>query len=243
MGKVVRWLGGSVLILSFVICCLSLPARAWGGPAPKKEVEEVRPGVFLIDNFESGSLRSPREWWTFDIRRAEIVSNISLTEGDKAVAAEVGKYSMFLNGEAKNWYAGGCGTYIAKENQDLSKYNSFQIDVYGNGESSGTLKIELFDDDNSNWQVEQDPAKSYAPIYDDKFVYDIRVDWSGWKRLTIPLNDFVDDNPKVGDDIWNPQQNGGSGGLLQLQFICLAGTPTGAVNYNPDNISLTVSEE
>lgn len=221
------------------------PVGAMGGPAPtpKEKVVTVKEGVLLIDDFESGSLKAPREWWTFDIRKAEIASNKTLTAGDKEVAGMVGNYSLLLQGDATNWYAGGCGTYLAKERQDLSKYNSLQLDIYGNGPGSGTVKIELFDDDNKNWQVEQDPARAYAPIYDDKYVYDIRVDWNGWKREIIPLDDFVDDNPGVGDDVWNPQQVGGSGGLLQMQFICIAGTEKGSVNYNVDNVSLTTEEE
>lgn len=226
-----------------VFLVMSSVAFALGGPAPEKKEKKAVEGVYVIDDFESGSLRSPQEWWTFDIKNASASSNSGLSRGDEKVAAEVGNYSLLLSGGASNWYAGGCGTYIAKENQDFSDYNSFQIDVYGNGPGSGTIKIELFDDDNKNWQVEQDPAKAYAPIYDDKFVYDIRVDWIGWRREIIPLDDFVDDNPGVGDDVWNPQQNGGSGGLLQIQFICLASKASGMVNYNLDNISLSVSEE
>lgn len=218
-----------------------------GGPAPEQG-EETQEGAgtmsaparaFVIDDFESGSLRAPREWWTFDIQKAAAVPNENLVAG----RYDTGEYSLLLSGPAKNWYAGGCGTYIAKEKQDLSGYDSFQIDIYGNGPGSGTLKIEIFDDDNNNWQVEQDPAKAYAPIYDDKYTYDVNVDWNGWKRLTILLDDFVDDNPRVGDDVWNPVQNGGSGGLLQIQFVCLASKATGSVNMNIDNVSLTVSEE
>jgi len=218
---------------------------AMGGPAPKKP-EEAKPPVvlaekvFLIDNFESGSLKSPREWWTFDIEKAQIASNKELKAGDEKVASQVGNYSLLLSGMAKNWYAGGCGTYLAKEKQDLSKYNYLSLDIYGNGPGSGTLKIELLDDDNNNWQVEQDPAKNYAPVYDDKFVYEVKVDWTGWKRVLIPIADFSDENPLIGDDIWNPYQLGGSGGLLQMQFICLASTDKGKVNYNVDNVMLTV---
>jgi hypothetical protein len=47
----------------------------------------------------------------------------------------------------------------------------------------------------------------------------------------------------VGDDIWNPQQRNGSGGLLQVQFVCIASTDTGIVNFNADNVSLSVSED
>ncbi|MEE8638303.1 MAG: hypothetical protein V3T21_04565, partial [Candidatus Margulisiibacteriota bacterium] len=212
----------------FVVLVFSSAAFAFGEPAPEKKPAAAPEGVYVIDDFESGSIRSPREWWTFDIQTAKTVSNQALTAGDKEVAAEVGNYSLQLKGDAANWYVGGCGTYIAKEKQDLSGYNSIQLDIYGNGPGSGTLKIELFDDDNRNWQVEQDSAKAYAPIYDDKLVYDIRVDWKGWRRELIPFDDFVDDNPRVGDDVWNPQQEGGSGGFLQIQFICIAAKSDGS---------------
>jgi hypothetical protein len=236
------------LVLSFVICHLSFVC-AMGGPAPQKQagggagsVLGPQNGNYLIDNFESGSLKQPREWWTFDINKAEVAPNSALKMGDEKVAAEVGNYSLLLSGPVKNWYAGGCGTYLAKEKQDLTKYNAFQADIYGNGPGSGTIKVELIDDDNNNWQVEQDPNKSYAPIYDDRFVYEIRVDWNGWKRVNIPFADFTDDNPGVGDDVWNPQQTGASGGLLQTQFICIGSTDKGTVNYNVDNVMLTTSE-
>lgn len=238
-----NWKLGFVICLVLGSCFLVIsPVLAMGGPAPKK-VEAplaVAEKVFLIDNFESGSLKSPREWWTFDIEKAECASNGGLTLGDPAVLKTVGNFSLLLSGPAKSWYAGGCGTYLAKEGQDLAKYTNLAVDVYGNGPGSGTVKVELIDDDNSNWQAEQDPAKGYAPVYDDKFTYEIRVDWSGWKRVSLPLADFVDENPMVGDDIWNPYQLGASGGLLQMQLICIATSDKGTVKYNLDNIALAV---
>lgn len=245
---------GFGICLVLVSCSLVIAPTevgAFGGPAPKKSVEAaVKPVVksvlgtnFVIDDFESGNLKSPQAWWTFDIAVAKPVANDKYKKGDKKVVANVGSYSLLFKGKAKNWYTGGAGTYLAKENVDLSQYNSFVLDVYGNGPGSGTLKIELLDDDNNNWQVEQDPAKAYAPVYDDKYVYDVVVDWKGWKKLTILFDDFVDDNANVGDDVWNPQQTDGSGGLLQLQFICLGAKDDGLVNINVDNIALSVSEE
>ncbi len=230
--------------VAMILCSFALVAAAgaMGGPAPKKPTTGptlLAEKVFLIDNFESGSIKSPREWWTFDIEKAEAVSNKDLKAGE---SLDVGNYSLLLSGPAKNWYAGGVGTYIAKENQDLSKYSNFSLDVYGNGPGSGTLKVELYDDDNRNWQAEQDPAKNYAPIYDDKWVYEVRVDWNGWKKVSIPFADFSDDNPMVGDDVWNPAQGGGSGGLLQLQFICIAGSDKGKINYNVDNVMLAAEK-
>lgn len=232
-----------VIVWSLVFGLWSLVV-AMGGPAPKRVSRGAgQAGVLLVDDFESGSLRAPREWWTFDIQKAEIENNKTLREGEEKVLGEAGNYSLGLEGTASNWYAGGCGTYLAKENQDLSKYNFLRLDIYGNGPGSGTLKSELYDDDNNNWQPEQDPSNNYVPVYDDKLVYDLSIDWEGWKRVYIPIADFADDNSGVGDDIWNPQQSGGSGGLLQLQFICIGGSDVGSINYNVDNIAFTVEEQ
>ena len=236
MKKVMFLIVGLLVVVSW-----SLPVIAMGGPTPPKSEGPATPvamaeKIFLIDNFESGSLKNPRDWWTFDISKAEASSN-------EKVAAAVGDYSMHLAGNAKNWYVGGVGTYIAKEGQDLSKYSFFSMDVYGYGPGSGTLKIELYDDDNGNWQIEQDQAKNFVPLYDDKWTYEVKIDWDGWKKVMIPLADFVDENPGVGDDIWNPAQTKGSGGLLQLQFVCLAGSDMGSINFNVDNVMLTVGEK
>jgi len=235
-----------ILITGF--CLIASMVLAMAGPAPdEKGMEQVGASVsqgssdsrmLLIDDFESASLRSPREWWVFDIETLEPVSNSALKIGDEESVEAIGSYSLKLKGKATNWYSGGCGTYIAKEHLDASRYNAFQIDIYGNGPGSGTLKVELFDDDNNNWQAEQDPSNNYLPIYDDKYITDIMVDWSGWRRIVIPFEDFVDDNAGVGDDIWNPAQTNGSGGLLQLQFVCIAPKSDGEVNFNIDNVSL-----
>jgi hypothetical protein len=239
---------GSVLVIVASLLLMA-PSGAMGGPAPQKpeaaKVEapiSLAEKVFLVDNFESGSIKSPREWWTFGLEKTEAVSNKELKGGDEMVVGEVGSFSLLLSGKAKNWYGGGCGTYLAKEGQDLSKYTTFQIDIYGNGPGSGSLKVELADDDNNNWQAEQDPANNYALTKDDKFAYEIKVDWTGWKRISVPLADFVDENPGVGDDIWNPQQTNGSGGLLQMQFVCLGSSEKGRINFNVDNVSLTTGK-
>ena len=243
------------VLSGFVFVFLVTAVLAMGGrPAGSPKVVEnatARPtelasilgaGTFLIDDFESGSLQSPKQWWTFDMQKVAVEGNSSLTDGDPGVVVKKGRYSQHLQGVCKNWYAGGVGVYFAKPDQDLSKFSTFQIDIFGNGEGSGTVKVELADDDNNNWQIEQDPSKSYAPIYDDKFVYNIVVDWQGWRHVVIPFNDFVDDNPGVGDDIWNLQQSRGSGGLLQLQLVCLGAKDNSNINFFFDNIQLGENE-
>ena len=213
-------------------------AYGFGGPAPSGGGNQSN--LNMIDDFEDGDYLNNPVWWTFDNVSAKIVDNSKYQNGDSVSLAEIKKYSLNISGSCTDWYCGGVGSYIAKKNVDMSRYNTFQMDVYGNGPGSGTIKIELYDDDNSNWQIEQDPKKSYAPLYDDQWVYNLVVDWRGWKRVSIPIADFTDQNPGVGDDIWNPDQNGGSGGLVQMQMVFIGPKRSGSVRMNIDNVSFAV---
>lgn len=174
--------------------------------------------ALLIDNFSAKSLKAPVEWWVFDCK------------------PDVSKGNLAIKGQAKSWYAGGVGTYIAKENQDLSQFNAIKLDIIGNG--GGNLKIELADDDNGNWDYEQNVPKGFIPTKDDRWVYEQRIDWRGPKTVIIPFAEFQDENPMVGDDKQNFEQKGGSGGLLQIQFIFLGNKADGKIDLAIDNIYL-----
>ncbi|MFC1571297.1 hypothetical protein ACFL31_01945 [Candidatus Margulisiibacteriota bacterium] len=201
-----RSLGISLMVALFILTALL--------------TSPVAAGTLVIDNFEDGNFSARPEWWVFGQIEPEVIND-----------------ALSVSGQTQaEWYVGGLGCYIAQDNQDLSQYEDLQLDIYGYGPKSGTLKVELFDDDNGNWKVEQDEAKDYAPVYDDRFVAEINVDWQGWQQVVIPLEDFVDSNPKVGDGIWNPDQASSSGGLLQVQFICLASEKVGSVHYIIDDI-------
>ena len=223
---------------------IGLLACGMGGSAPQEGAGGGRgdygSNVYMIDDFEDGDYTSNPEWWKFDNAMLKVVDNADYQNGDQSSLNEIKKYSLNVTGTCKNWYCGGMGTYTARKGVDFSKYNHFQMDVYGNGPGSGTIKIELNDDDNGNWQIEQDPKKGFANIYDDKFVYNVIIDWRGWKRVAIPIADFVDENPGIGDDIWNPDQTGGSGGLIQAQMIFIGPKKSGNIRFNIDNISLVV---
>jgi hypothetical protein len=169
--------------------------------------------LFIVDNFEDKNFTMQPKWWGFDNISMEIARN------DKKEFQHLEEYSLKLEGTPNNWYVGGVGTYFAI---DVANYNSLKLLVRGNGPLSGLLIIELFDDDNNNFQVEVNPSISSETLADDKFIRTIKVDWSGWKALIIPFSDFVDGNINVGDDKWNPYQTGSSGGLLQMQMILLA---------------------
>jgi hypothetical protein len=227
-------LGVGIVLIGLMVC-------GFGGPAPSGSAGNSNlPSVYMIDDFEDGDFTANPEWWKFDNITAKIVDNKDYQDGDPASLSEIKKFSLNIEGNCKDWYCGGVGTYLARKGMDLSKYNYYQMDVYGNGPGSGTIKVEFNDDDNGNWQIEQDPKKAYANMYDDKFVYNIIVDWRGWKRVSIPISDFTDDNPGVGDDIWNPEQTGGSGGLIQMQMVFIGPKKSGNVSFNIDNVSLAV---
>jgi hypothetical protein len=223
-----------------VLACVFVLSCGFGGGAPSdsssssdsSNIGSNSGDVYMIDDFEDGNFSTNPEWWSFDNIKATVVDNAGYQGGE---SLPVGKKSVSITGTASDWYAGGMGSYLARKGVNLGRYNCFQMDVYGFGPGSGTIKIELVDDDKGNWQVEQD-AKG-VPLYNDKFIYNVQVDWKGWKRVTIPFNDFSLDNPGNGNGEMNFAQVGGKGGLLQVQFIFIGPKRTGSLKYNLDNIS------
>jgi len=185
------------------------------------------PASILIDNFEDRNISKSPTWWTFDRIK------LTVRKAKKYKIPTLGKYYLNVKGPAKNWYVGGLGMYLAKPVDNLSHV---QMDVYGYGENSGKLKIELFEDDNHNTEIEQ--TKKYLPTKDDRFSYELNVDWKGWRQLLIPFEEFEDINPDVGNDRWDPDGKRGSGGLVHFQLIGVASSETGNIRYKLDNIKI-----
>jgi len=201
-----------ILTVGFILLLLIAPSFGFGKPVPKTPQ--------MIDNFESGKIS---DWWTF--------GSVSL----QLVSGKNSRYALQITGNSSDWYVGGIGFYIGK---DAGKFSRLEMDVTNNNKDNGAMKLELYDDDNGNWQIEQDPKKGYAPIYDDRFSCELKIDWQGAKHVSIPLSEFVDNNPEAGDNIWNPQQKEGSGGLLQMQLIFSSAVKTGKLDITIDNIEL-----
>jgi len=189
----------------------------------------------LIDNFEDGNFTQGARWWRFGNLKTECVKNPS-AEARDLIAASCGDYSLNLAGETNNWYIGGIGTDLGI---DASKFSRFQLDIYGHDKYRGKLIIELYDDDNDNNILEQDPQKNFAPVYDDKWVAEVNILGKGFSRISIPFTAFRDENPGIGDDKWNPEQKGDSGGLLKMQMVAITEKQQGKLDFNVDNLLLT----
>jgi len=188
----------------------------------------------LIDNFESGRFDRSK-WWRFGELDVSVSGNPS-AEGRDLIAESCGQYSLSLNGSSDDWYVGGVGTDL---DVDGTNFSRFQIDVYGSQDNRGKVIIELFEDDNQNYTIEQDAQKNYVPVHDDKWVTEINILGKGFTRVSIPFTAFRDDNPGVGDDTWNPGRENGSGGLLKLQVVAISEKKSGKADFRVDNLLLT----
>lgn len=194
-------------------------------------------GVKIVDNFEKNQdLKNP-EWWKFDNVTVSVVKNPAYRPGDR-VAQSAGKYSLNIKGSAKDWYCGGIGTYTGV---DASSYTGIELSIYGYGPASGRMKMELYDDDKGAWNTVYD--KDWIPVKDDLWAFEQVVDWRGWKTVYIPFSSFALTNPKRGDGVRNFDQNKGSGGLLQIQFVFIAPSKDGEINLNIDNLKLVTRED
>jgi hypothetical protein len=113
------------------------------------------------------------------------------------------------------------------------------MDVRGYGPASGRIKIELGEDDDGNWEIQKD-RRTFRLLHDDLYVFELIVDWEGWRRVTIPLRRFVDANPGVGNDLFDPARDLTSGGLLELQLL-FAPTSAGedAIRIDFDHLRFT----
>lgn len=204
----------------FGVCCLLSAVKA-------------EFSFFLIDNFESGKAD---KWYHFGNIITSVERNPSLEAGvQDTIADSCGDYSFKLAGRAGHWYAGGAGADLYAE---ASQFSRFQMDLYG-GQTGGKIRVELFDDDNANYSLEQDPGRNWLATKDDKWVAEISILQKGFTRISIPFSAFKLENPGCGDGAWNPDHKNGSGGLLKAQFVLLTDKETGEVTANIDNILLT----
>jgi len=188
----------------------------------------VRPEKeLLIDDFDG-----PREcpvWWSF--------GNLQYSRAAAGTTPSNRGQVLAVRGSAPGAFASGRGTFV---DRDIGPRRTLKLDVRGYGPHSGRIKIELSEDDNGNWEIEKDP-RLFTPLYDDRFIYELTVDWSGWRELSLPISQFHDDNPNGGNNQFDPARDLTSGGLLEMQLLFGPGTPDQSdIRIDLDNIRWTI---
>lgn len=189
----------------------------------------------VIDSFDDMSFKSDiskkAAWYTFGNSSQKIDDVNSTVQNNYSTHA--GKKYLNIKGNTTNWFVGGIGKEIKK---DITAYTDIKLMIYGNGKKSGKLMIELYDDDNNNDKTEMD--SNFYALKDDKWAFELPIDWKGWRVITIPLSDFKDQNPDAGDNTFNPVRANGSAGLLSFQFIFLTQDKSGEIKFGIDEIKL-----
>ena len=215
-------------LLAVFICNMHCEATNYRKGSRSRYKQPKLPNVFMIDNFSDGEFDTSPEWFSF----GNVIPGILPVRDQERYLT---KYALQLKGQAQQWYVGGFGRYLGIE---AGHYTHLKVVIKGSGINSGYIRIELFDDDNRNNRIDLDPNTN-RPNADDKFVHSILVDWDGWRVVTVPLSQFGDANPGVGDDALNLYQLAGSAGLLQFQMILTtAKNPVGNVNLLIDQAKL-----
>lgn len=190
-----------------------------------------------IDNFRDGNFSVQPEWWNFGSVSMAVVDNADDIQKMKKTknAINLGKKSLQVQGITQRYYAGGVGVYLGLDGFD---YTNVVMTVYSPKAMSGIIRIELFDDDNGNNRVDFGTNRN-LPDSDDILVYHQIVDWEGWKVIRVPLAHFEDDNPRVGDNVFNPYRINRSAGLIQMQLVFLSlKEPDSQLLYKFDYIGL-----
>eukprot|EP01047_Picozoa_sp_COSAG01_P023927 COSAG01_NODE_1461_length_10242_cov_4.896283_4_plen_249_part_00 len=118
-------------------------------------------------------------------------------------------------------------------NIDAEPYQALQIKIKNNSANICKMQIELFDDDNNNKVIEVYKKQPHILSQDDKFIYTEELKNNTWETLICPINTFYDNNKNTGDNIWNPNQNEESGGLIQMQILFISEKK--ADNTKPNN--------
>jgi hypothetical protein len=186
----------------------------------------ARPANLTIDDGE-GPEGCPG-WWTFgDVQLRRAAAEDPTRHGTRVLA---------VRGRARGAFAHGMGVFLER---DAAAFRTLEMDVGGYGPASGRIKIELGDDDDGNWEIQKDP-RTFRPLRDDLYVFELRVDWNGWRRVSIPLRRFVDSNPGVGNDVFDPARDLTSGGLLELQLLFAPASPgEDAIRIDLDELRFT----
>ena len=173
-----------------------------------------------VDDFKDGNFSNNPDWWNFGQVSMVVVDNSSDIKSMKKSKSKIklGRKSLQVRGFTQRYYAGGVGVYLGLDGFDYSK---LVLRIYSPEVNAGIIRFELYDDDNGNNRVDFG-LNNDKPDSDDLLVYNLTVNWVGWKTVRVPMEYFEDDNPHVGDNVFNPYRINRSAGLVQMQMVFLS---------------------
>ncbi|MDD5457088.1 MAG: thrombospondin type 3 repeat-containing protein [Candidatus Margulisbacteria bacterium] len=151
-------------------------------------------------------------------------------------------FSVHISGAATGYWVGYDSQYIANVSDHWENYKYISMWVNNAGVLGDKAKIEIFDNDNSNWTVDTGSGN----LGDDKWVFEFPMYWqNGWRQVIIPFSLFSKDNPGIGNGIMDfapiPGIPSFYPGVLMLGFGSISATPTGITDLNINTVSLTNS--
>ncbi len=182
----------------------------------------------LVEDFEGttpGHLKFPANWYPFNKEAsAKTPDEDKYYNGiveyspnnPKTVQPPSGKRYMKIMGTDLNvdFFVDGAGMQ-SKFNLITSNTDSiyFNVFVYGTGNASDKGSIKIAEDDNGKGGVED--------IVEDELFYDFKINWIGWKLVSVRYSDFSFTATNTGNRVKEPKKAG------KLGFALLS-DPSGA---------------
>ncbi|WP_028979591.1 hypothetical protein [Sporocytophaga myxococcoides] len=176
----------------------------------------------LVEDFEkvttTGHLKMPAGWYKFGGEAGSTVVNEEKyylgtvaysPQNSKTIKPPSGNQYFKINATDANvdFYVDGAGFIqtlkLASTNPDSVYFNMF---VYGTGNISDKGSIKIQEDDNGKGGVES--------ASEDELFYDFKINWTGWKLLSIKYSDFSFTTTIPGNRIKEPHKAGKMGFVL-----------------------------
>ncbi|MBO9700267.1 MAG: hypothetical protein J7604_08655 [Sporocytophaga sp.] len=175
----------------------------------------------LVEDFEAatpGHLKFPAGWYTFGKEAsAKAVDEDKYYNGVVAFAANNPKtiqppsgikYFKVMGTDANvDFFIDGAG-FISRLNLVTANTDSiyFNMFVYGTGNVSDKGSIKIGEDDNGKGGVQD--------LVEDELFYDFKINWTGWKLVSVKYSDFSFTAANTGNRIREPKKAGKMGFAL-----------------------------
>ncbi|OGI07378.1 MAG: hypothetical protein A2Y40_10895, partial [Candidatus Margulisbacteria bacterium GWF2_35_9] len=180
----------------------------------------------IIDNYEDANLSTQPSWTPAD--------GLVITASNEG---STGNYSLKATNHATNYYGGYMSAYVGDKDTNWAAYNYVHLVINNQGKKGDKLKIEIFDNDNNNYEINTGAGL----LGDDKFAYEFSIPNNQWKDIYIPYSVFTDINSATGDNTLNLAPANSYPGVLMIGFAISSVSQNADVKMLIDQIDLTTA--